>query len=1090
MHHLTRLPTLILCALALLALVGCDDDTPPATQGDGGPQADMARLCEATGQPITPEICDFRDNDCDGDSDEGFDLTSSVEHCGVCNNACDFGNARVLCVAGECTFNGCPEGLYDADGDPTNGCEGQCDATPGPERCDGRDNDCDGRADEDFALDLDLTNCGACGVICDFERGEALCDGGRCLLVACEPGWGDFDGDPDNGCEARCEVDRPGVDVCDGLDNDCDGVADEGFDLTRDGEHCGQCNARCAFANGAGACRDGACELVGCEAGFVDADGDLENGCEARCAVTNAGVEICDDVDNDCNGVVDDGVDKQTDPENCGGCGALDEAFICRLPNAEVACVAGACAIDRCAPGFADFDRRTDNGCEAVCVASNGGVEACDQQDNDCDGAVDEGFDLAADVRHCGGCGTVCLAGNATPACDAGVCVVGACPDGTVDADRNPRNGCEYQCRPTANPAEICDGQDNDCDGDTDEGFDLFADVATCGACDTPCAPPNAVPVCSGGTCDLIGCAEGWFDANGRADDGCEIECTPSADGFEICDGQDNDCDSRADEDFNLDTDVLHCGGCDQPCSLPNGVVACEAGQCRDVGCAPGWHDLDGERGCEYRCVPADPPIEACSGADDDCDGAIDEGFDTDNSLDHCGACGVTCRSPNGVVDCVAGQCRLIECAPGFVDANADPVDGCELACVPTPGGVEVCDGQDNDCNGLTDEAFDLRSSVEHCGACGNGCAVDNGAPFCNAGACAVLRCDAGYVDVDGAPGNGCECQITQGGVELCDGVDNDCNGIVDDADRVVPPADLSCGGRGVCRGVRPACRQAAWICPYGPTYEADETRCDGLDNDCDGITDEPFPELGTPCAAGVGACGELGTVTCVAADRAACSAEAQPQLAEDETCNGIDDDCDGTVDEDADALVAVPAGGGVAAFRIYAYEASRTDADGQDGGQSFARACSKADALPWVNANYDTARAACAAAGLRLCTAAEWGRACAGASGQAYPYGNVYQPNSCNGHDYDADGLTPGNQDVALPTGSLGLCRRAWGGARIYDLSGNVWEWTSDVPANGARGLRGGSFGNIGGGLTCGFELAQPVAAARENVGFRCCGD
>ena len=176
----------------------------------------------------------------------------------------------------------------------------------------------------------------------------------------------------------------------------------------------------------------------------------------------------------------------------------------------------------------------------------------------------------------------------------------------------------------------------------------------------------------------------------------------------------------------------------------------------------------------------------------------------------------------------------------------------------------------------------------------------------------------------------------------------------------------------------------------------------------------------------------------------------------------------------------------------VFAFEASRTDATGLDVGQSFSRACSKAAAMPWANVDVTTAERACADAGMQLCSAAQWERACAGDSAQAYPYGAAYAAQTCNGVDYDTDALAAGNQDAALPTGALAQCQRTWGGATVSDLSGNLWEWTSDdisrARDGSVRGLRGGSFGNVSGGLTCQFVNATPANAHRDNVGFRCC--
>ena len=1050
--------------LILLVFSGCDGTPSEAP-------TDAATMCGA-------ELCNRADDDCDGRIDEDFDLLASPLHCGDCATRCDFEDGEAACVEGVCRLATCLPGFVDADGRTENGCEAPCATGAGAERCNGLDDDCDGASDEAFDFMRNTDHCGGCGRACVFAQGDPRCEEGTCTLARCQPGFSNEDGRLENGCEAACAPVSPGPEVCDQEDNDCDGDIDETFDLFTDGEHCGRCGVRCAYAHGAGTCTDGACRLLGCEAGFTDADGRSENGCEARCEAT--GDDVCNGLDDDCDGTVDEGFDLAGDPENCGGCGTTDPAFVCRPPNAEPACVEGACLVARCVAGFTDADGRVSNGCEARCEPT--GAEVCNTVDDDCDGGIDEGFDLSS-LAHCGACGRVCAGGNAEVACEGGRCTLLACPPGFVDADADPGTGCEYACRATG--AEACNEVDDDCDRGIDEGFDLLGDLDHCGGCGQTCAPPHGLPVCALGRCDLVGCEAGWFDADGEVENGCEVDCVPAPDGLERCDGTDDDCDGTVDEDFDLATDALHCGRCGRACAPANGRGVCEAGQCRFDGCLPGWHDLDGAVGCEYRCDFQG--IEACNGLDDDCDGEVDETFDRRHDPLNCGGCGLDCAAPQAETTCRDGICAVVACAAGFRDVNGFPGDGCEAACVLAADGRERCNGTDDDCDGRTDEDWDFANDAAHCGGCGRVCSADNGDAWCNAGRCAVLRCAGGFADADGRVENGCECTLAAGGRETCDGTDEDCNGVVDDADQLVPPPDVVCLGRGVCRGVRPACRGARWICPYSNDFQANETWCDGLDNDCDGRADEPFLTLGLPCSVGTGVCGEEGEVVCEDADTAACSARLHPERQGPEVCNDLDDDCDGRVDEGADRLVAIPAGGGVPAFSIYAYEASRPDATGVDPGQRLTRACSKPGALPWTHIDHPSAEAACAAAGLVLCSPEQWGRACAGPAGDAYPYGNAYRPAACNGEDYDADPRAGGNQDAVVPGGAAADCRRTWGGVMVYDLSGNVWEWTRGM-VDAVPILRGGSFGNLAAGLTCGFELAQPADAARENIGFRCC--
>ncbi len=142
---------------------------------------------------------------------------------------------------------------------------------------------------------------------------------------------------------------------------------------------------------------------------------------------------------------------------------------------------------------------------------------------------------------------------------------------------------------------------------------------------------------------------------------------------------------------------------------------------------------------------------------------------------------------------------------------------------------------------------------------------------------------------------------IGPGMPELCNGIDDNCNGLTDED---VPPLPI-CLSLGVCSVVVARCAGAAgWVCDYPPAYQAVETRCDGLDNDCDGLTDEDLQgnglSLGAPCV-GPGVCGP-GTVVCSPLTLAAtCSTlvDGTTPRAGPELCNGLDDDCNGFTDED-----------------------------------------------------------------------------------------------------------------------------------------------------------------------------------------------
>ncbi|MDY0058420.1 MAG: MopE-related protein [Myxococcota bacterium] len=1058
------------CRDSLCYLARC---TPGYANLDGREDNGCESRCTLSNGGI--EICDGQDNDCNGLVDDGYDLVGDPANCGECGHRCSLRHAEAVCRGGECRIGRCDPSWYDEDDDPLTGCEATCaQSNGGVEGCDGEDNDCDGRTDEDFDLRDDPEHCGRCGRVCSFPNAVPRCLEGECVIDRCLEGWSD-DGVPEDGCETPCVLSNGGVEICDDRDNDCDGTTDDGFDLATNVDHCGQCGRECRIPNGVAVCVDSECLVGTCEAGYIDGDGRYDNGCETPCVPDVDPYELCDGRDNDCDGQTDELYDLQQDPLHCGGCERP-----CRFANAVAGCRLGGCVIERCEEGFADIDRRRDNGCEALCQVTNGGLEGCDEVDNDCNGIVDDGYDLNRDPDNCGQCDRVCPAvPRATRACLGGECAVGECAAGWVDADLRVDTGCEYPCLPTNDGVEICDERDNDCDGTVDEGFDKQHGLEHCGGCDRPCAPANALPVCDEGVCRIAQCDDGWYDAQNGVSDGCELACRVSEGGIELCDDRDNDCNGVVDDGFDKLTDEANCGVCGNSCLQPHRRVACVQGNCRQYDCITGWVDQnqDAADGCEYACVLTGE--EVCDWQDNDCDGETDEGFDLLTSLDHCGQCQRSCRYPSTVTRCQEGQCLVLGCEPGFWNADRRLANGCEYFCGVSEGGEEICDGRDNDCNGTIDDGFDLQNDPRNCGQCGRRCDLAGATAFCLAGECAVQRCDEGRRDVNEDPADGCECTLTNGGVEICDGRDNDCSGVIDD-NLGLPP--IACLRLGVCAGVLPRCDGlAGWTCPYPASYQAQEARCDDLDNDCDGQVDEEFPAKGAPCGDGVGVCRGEGRLRCdeLTEDALLCPATAHPERQTAESCDGLDNDCDGETDEGTDELVQI------GDLLVYKYEASRTDGTEVLQGGSFARACSVAGRLPWTGVDWDTARLACARAeGAYLCREAEWQGVCAGEAGWLYPYdADEYQAGACNGLDQGAGRV--------LPTGSLPGCVTPSG---VADLSGNVWEWVDvDKSAAGDGSIRaflGGGYGNVALGLSCTFDVAADPGTARDNIGFRCCTD
>ena len=430
----------------------------------------------------------------------------------------------------------------------------------------------------------------------------------------------------------------------------------------------------------------------------------------------------------------------------------------------------------------------------------------------------------------------------------------------TSDADCN-----DFDAAINPGMSETCNGIDDNCDGNIDEGVltTYYADADG----DTYGDASNSTMACS--------MPEGYVTDNTDCNDS-DAAVNPGA--TEVCNGVDDNCDGNIDEGvqttFYADADGDGYGDASSSlsaCSAPEGYVT-DNTDCNDGDAAvnPG-------------------ATEVCNGIDDNCDGNIDEDLTFDTWYAD--------ADGDGYGDAVMSATTCDGAPEGYVADNTDCNDGDAAV---NPGATEVCNGIDDNCDGNTDEGVETTFYAD---ADGDG--------YGDAGS-TTSACSApeGYV-ADNTDCNDADAAVNPGATEVCNGVDDNCDGNIDEGVETTFYADADGDGYGDAGSSVSACSA-----PEG--YVGDNTDCNdsdaavnpgatevcnGVDDNCDGNIDEGVETTFYADADGDGY-GDAGSTTSACSppegyvtDNTDCNdADAAVNPGATEVCNGVDDNCDSNI--------------------------------------------------------------------------------------------------------------------------------------------------------------------------------------------------